>query len=144
MKFIIAFLLIFNFLYATDKKESIAKAVFDCKIRNLDVIDGRLALMLRTIRDFELKDKKYDFVVTIHSYCTPIAEDGTKNEKMKKIQEKLELLSLQEVDIRVCNIAMNRYNYKRENILDYISIADNSWVDVIELQNSGYALMNLE
>ncbi len=122
------------------------KAVFDCAVGDLDWISLRLSLIKKTAESLIRQGKDYKFVITIHSHCIPIVEKNLKkfpSKKAKKIefiQSQLQTLKeLYNVDIKACRIAMNRG--KVSAVPNYITPVPNSWITLIELQNSGFAFV---
>ena len=96
------------------------KAVFDCAVGDLDWISLRLSLIKKTAQQISEKGKEYEFVITIHSYCTPIINGELKSlpeDKRKKIELiQSQLKTLKEfygVRIKACAIAMERFKIKR-------------------------------
>ena len=122
------------------------KAVFDCAVGDLDWISLRLSLIKKTAESLIREGKDYRFVVTIHSYCIPIVEKNLKKFPKKKakkiefIQSQLRTLKeLYNVEVKACRIAMDRGRIT--GVPDFIDVVPNSWITLIELQNSGYAFV---
>jgi len=124
------------------------RAVFDCSSGDMNFVKSRFWLIQSVAEELDDKEIKHDFVLTIHSKCTPVvAKDlsGFKDKKrkaIKKIQDRLSLLAeIYNVKIEACDIALMAHNLLKEDILDFVSITPNSITRVIELQNKGYALI---
>jgi len=127
------------------------KAVFDCSAEDMGYIYTRMKLIEKTAQDFSKAKEAYDFVLTIHSHCTPIVSkesleyvEDKQVKLLKNIQTQLiKLMSDYKVDIRVCKIALNAHSIETKTLLPNINITKNSFLDVIRLQNQGYALFPL-
>lgn len=122
------------------------KAVFDCAVKDLDWISLRLSLIKKTAESLIREGKDYKFVITIHSYCIPVVEKNLrkfpkdKARKIEFIQSQLRTLKeLYNVEIKACRIAMDRG--KITGVPDFIETVPNSWITLIELQNSEYAFV---
>lgn len=147
---ILVLLLAFSFSHAKEN-QIINKAVFDCSAKDLSYINSRLQLIERTNLDFKDLNQKSDFVLTIHSHCTPIVSNDAiffyteKDAKtIESIHNQLKKLNLTyNVEIRVCEIALNHFGILKAELLDGIKTTKNSFMDVIQLQNQGYALFPL-
>lgn len=143
--------LAFSTSYAADKTVT-NKAVFDCAAKDLNYINSRLQLMERTHLDFAELNQKSDFILTIHSHCTPIVSSNAEffytesdTKTIASIQKQLKKLQLSyNVEIRVCEIALNHFGILKSDLLDKVKTTKNSFMDVIQLQNQGYALFPLK
>lgn len=122
------------------------KAVFDCAVGDLDWVSLRLSLIKKTAESLTREGRDYRFVVTIHSYCIQVVEKNLKRfpkDKAKKIefiQSQLRTLKeLYNVEVKACRIAMDRG--KISSVPEFIQTVPNSWITLIELQNSGFAFV---
>lgn len=122
------------------------KAVFDCAVGDLDWISLRLSLIKKTAENLIREGRDYKFVITVHSHCIPIVEKDLKRfppkkaKKIEFIQSQLRTLKeLYNVDVKACRIAMERG--KVRDIPKFIRTVPNSWITLIELQNSGFAFV---
>lgn len=143
MKLLLILFALVSFSFAQDKK---LKAVFDCAVGDLDWVSLRLSLIKKTAESLVREGRDYKFVVTIHSHCIPIVEKDLKRfppKKVKKvefIQSQLRTLKeLYNVEVKACRIAMDRG--KVSGVPDFIETVPNSWITLIELQNSGFAFV---
>jgi len=151
MKKTIALLILCLSFTMAQPTQPINRAVFDCSAEDMGYILTRMRLIERTARDFREAKEPYDFVLTIHSQCTPIASkesldyvDEKQIKLLKNIQAQLiKLIKEYKVDIRVCQIALNAHGLEPKTLLPNITVTKNSFLDVIRLQNSGYALFPL-
>lgn len=142
--------LAFSTTYAEDAITT-NKAVFDCSAKDLSYIHSRLQLIERTYLDFASLNQKSDFVLTIHSHCTPIVSENalffyTQKEVdiVDNIHKQLKKLTLAyHVEIRVCEIALKHFGIEKDDLIKGVQTTKNSFMDVIQLQNKGYALFPL-
>jgi intracellular sulfur oxidation DsrE/DsrF family protein len=137
-KWILGLFLIVGFAYATP----VQKAVFDCAAKDMGFVSSRIWLIEESAKELKAKNIPYALVLTIHSGCTPIIDKTDDDKMMKTIHKRLEtLVNNYGVKVEACGIAVDRYGYEKEEILPFISTVKNSITRVIELQNSGYALI---
>lgn len=118
------------------------KAVFDCASDDMRYVGSRIWLIEQSAK--ELKEKKipYQFVLTVHSGCTPLMDNESGEETIEMIQKRLKVLvDTYDLKIEACGIALERFGYDTEDLLPYVSTVRNSITRVIELQNSGYAFI---
>lgn len=146
MKYLFLVLLFFSFSFSQEYK-----AVFDCESNNARFVLGRLFLIERTIKNFKEDNLKYKFEITIHGGCVLFLRKDLskfsprKRHQIEDLQNQLEILKeLYNVQIKACNIALNRYGLKKKDIIDFVDIVKNSWQEIIILQNKGYALVPFE
>jgi len=151
VKQLFAALLLFSLSYGQNTTQTTNKAVFDCSAEELSFIASRLRLIERTAQDFELMNEKSNFVLTVHSHCTPIvAEDASfyyppeKAKLLENLQKQLQkLISQYHVEVRACEIALEAFDIQKDDLIKGVQTTPNSVVDVIQLQNRGYALFPL-
>lgn len=144
-------LLLFSLSYGQSDTQTVNKAVFDCSAEDLSFIASRLRLIERTAQDFELMQQKSNFVLTVHSHCTPIvAEDASfyyppeKAKLLENIHTQLQkLITKYKVEVRACEIALEAFDIQKDDLVAGVVTTPNSVVDVIQLQNRGYALFPL-
>ncbi|QFR49087.1 DsrE family protein [Sulfurimonas lithotrophica] len=135
-KILVSFVMLFSILSAEQK------AVFDCAAGDMKFVLTRMKLIDMTAKELKQKNIPYDFVLTIHSKCTPIVNKKSDNKDIKAIHQKLTQLKREHnVKIEACKIATNKFGYKKDDIISEADIVKNSITRVIQLQNSGYALI---
>jgi len=128
------------------------KAVFDCASSDPKYILSRMALIEKTHSMIESRGDKAVFAITIHSGCIVTA---AKDYEMivpddeviyiKKAQETLARLAKQKgVEAVACAIALEGFGIDREDVVPFMRISENSYIDTIGYQNRGYALMPLK
>ncbi|MDY0116863.1 MAG: hypothetical protein RBR59_04715, partial [Sulfurimonadaceae bacterium] len=123
------FVLFLAFSTSYAKENTITnKAVFDCAAKDLTYIATRLQLIEKTYLDFAELNQKSDFILTIHSHCTPIVSNDAlffytekESEVIKNIHKQLKKLSLSyHVEIRACEIALKHFNIDKSDLLQEI------------------------
>jgi len=127
------------------------KAVFDCSSSDPRYILSRFNLIEKTKQMIEARGDTVRFAVTMHGGCAKAASENADyvvpEEQVlyiKKAQESLERLSkMKEVALVVCAIALEGNGIDREDVLPFVRISENSYIDTIGYQNRGYALMPL-
>jgi intracellular sulfur oxidation DsrE/DsrF family protein len=90
--------------------------------------------------------------LTIHGGSTPLVtksiEEHVAKEDvihLKKAQEFIaKLANNKEVEITACQISLNRHQIEKKEVVDYVKISPNSFIETIAYQNDGYALMTLK
>jgi len=127
------------------------KAVFDCASSDSRYILSRMALIEKTKSMIEARGDKPLFAVTIHSGCIVAAAKDydvivpdDEVVYIKQAQETLARLAEANVDVVACAIALNGFGIDREDVVSFARISENSYIDTIGYQNSGYALMPLK
>ena len=136
------FILVILFYGSLFAKPTVQKAVFDCASKNMKFVSSRIWLIEQSAKEYAEKKIPYEFILTIHSGCTPIVEKGSDNKMIQKIQERLQTLSQSyNLKVEACAIAVDRFGYEKEDLLPFIYTVPNSITRVIGLQNSGYAFI---
>ena len=134
--------IIFVFVSNLFAQEQVQKAVFDCSSKDLKFITSRMWLVEQSAKEFQASNTPYDFVVTIHSGCTPIVDLTSDIPQVVGIQKRLKKLSENYgVKIEACAIATRRWEIEKEQMPEYVDVVENSITRVIRLQNDGYALI---
>ena len=89
------------------------------------------------------------FALTIHGSCAAIVSVNFDEviadedvESMKQAQEQLKVLAKdRDVAVTVCAMSLNANTIEEEDVLEFVHISENSFIDTIHYQNDGYALM---
>lgn len=148
MKYIL--ILFFVLLGSLQAKEY--KAVFDCSSKNAGYIASRMFLLERTMDMIEKNGDSVKFAITIHGSCSPIVSknidevvrDDSRLAVFEKAQRQLKKLAEKKVDIIVCAMSLNANTIDEEDVLPFVKISPNSFIDTIGYQNDGYALMTFK
>jgi len=128
------------------------KAVFDCSSEDPRYILSRMNLVEKTMTMIESNGDKVNFALTLHGGCVPMvskAYDEIVDDQdmiyVKKAQETLERLSKREgVKIVVCAMSLENNGIERDEVLLFVDISKNSFIDTIAYQNRGYAIMTFK
>jgi intracellular sulfur oxidation DsrE/DsrF family protein len=128
------------------------KALFDCSSGNAAYIKSRMWLVGKTMDMIEEKGDTTLVVLTLHSKCVPIVSDAfdeVVDEKdlahTKEAQKYLIALSKRNnVKVIACSMSLQANEIDEDDVLPFITISDNSFVETIKYQNEGYALMTFK
>jgi intracellular sulfur oxidation DsrE/DsrF family protein len=128
------------------------KSVFDCSSSDARFVMTRMNLIERTMNMIEKDGDKANFAITLHGGCVPMVSDVydeiVPDEDMsyiKKAQESItRLAENRKVKIIVCAMSLNAHAIDKKEVLPFIQISKNSFIDTIYLQNKGYALMTFK
>ena len=128
------------------------KAVFDCSSSNASYIKSRMWLIGKTFDMIEKKGNKANFVLTLHGGCVPmisklydeVVADEDESD-IKKAQEYIvELVKKKKIKVIACAMSLSVNAISKNEVLPFVSISDNSFIDLIDYQNQGYALMTFK
>ncbi|CAA6802898.1 MAG: Unknown protein [uncultured Sulfurovum sp.] len=130
----------------TSKEVDVKKqtVVFDCSSGDTKFIASRLWLIDITLQEYIDKKIPYDAVLTIHSGCTSIVSTKVPKEDkaMAKVAKMLNKISKHEnLSIEACQIAVDRFKIKHDDLYPFMKLVPNSITRVIALQNDGYAFI---
>jgi len=125
------------------------KALFDCSSGNFAYIKSRMWLVGKTIDMMEAKGDTTSVVLTLHGKCVPIvskAFDEVVDDKdianTKEAQKWLvELSKRNNVKIIACSMSLQSNDIDEDDVLPFVAISDNSFMETIMYQNEGYAFM---
>ena len=128
------------------------KAVFDCSSSDASYIKSRMWLIGKTLDMIEKKGDTVSFVLTVHGGCVPVISsvydeivDENDEETMKQAQESLIRLSKEKkVKVIVCAMSLAANTVERKEVLPFVTISENSFIETIYYQNKGYALMTFK
>lgn len=128
------------------------KSVFDCSSNNARFVMTRMSLIEKTMNMIEKRGDKAKFAITLHGGCVPMVSSAygeiVPDEDMpyiKRAQESIRRLSKdKKVKIIVCAMSLNANAIENKEVLLFIHISENSFIDTIGLQNKGYALMTFK
>ena len=128
------------------------KAVFDCSSSDAGFIKSRMWLIGKTIDMIEKRGDKATVAITLHGGCVQmvaqdyemiVPDEDIKN--IEKAQNYLILLSKRKnVEIVACAMSLNSNAIEKSDVLPFVKISENSFIDTIGYQNSGYALMTFK
>jgi len=145
--FLLLGMLLCSSLYAKEYK-----AVFDCSSDDASYIKSRMWLVGKTMDMIEKKGDRADFVITLHGGCVPMVSKEYKDivddedvEAIGKAQERLRRLATEKkVKVVVCAMSLNANAIETKEVLPFVKISPNSFIDTIGYQNEGYALMTFK
>lgn len=128
------------------------KAVFDCSSSKASYIKSRMWLVGKTLDMIEKKGDKADFVLTLHGGCVPMVSslydeivDDEEVDDIKMAQKLLiGLAKKKNVKVIVCAMSLSANAIEKKEVLPFVTISDNSFIDTIHYQNQDYALMTFK
>ena len=129
---------------SAQQEVKIQNVVFDCSSADEKFIASRLWLIDMSIKEYKTHGTPYNVVLTIHSGCTDIVSKNVDadDKMMRNIHKKLKIVSAHEhVSIEACQIAVDRFKIKHDDLHPFIKLVPNSITRVISLQNDGYAFI---
>ena len=128
------------------------KAVFDCSSDDARFILSRINLIEMTMRMIEKRGDKAKFALTLHGGCVPMVSKeygevvyDEDQPYIKKAQETITRLSKKkDVEIVACAMSLEHNGLEQADVLPFVRISPNSFIDTIGYQNNGYALMTFK
>lgn len=128
------------------------KAVFDCSSSDANYIRSRIWLVGKTMDMIEEQGDTSQVVLTLHSGCVTIVskryDEIVPDEdvhSIKQAQDYLGSLSKRKnVKIIACAMSLNANAIEQNEVLPFVHITKNSFIDTIYYQNRGYALMSFK
>ena len=128
------------------------KAVFDCSSSNASYIKSRMWLIGKTWDMIEQKGNNANFVLTLHGGCVSMVStlykeivDDEDVADIEAAQKYLTNIATKKgVKVIVCAMSLNNNAIEKKELLPFVSVSDNSFIDTIYYQNHGYALMSFK
>ena len=144
--------IVFLFIFLGTVQAQEYKAVFDCSSEDPRYILSRMNLVEKTMTMIESNGDKADFALTLHGGCVPMVSnaygeivDDQDMIYVKKAQETLMRLSKREgVKVVVCAMSLENNGIERDEVVPFVEISKNSFIDTIGFQNRGYAIMTFK
>ncbi|HIP20594.1 MAG TPA: hypothetical protein EYG70_05670 [Sulfurimonas sp.] len=145
-------ILLIALIFAVSVQAKEHKVVFDCSASDAEYIKTRMWLVGKTIDMFEKSGDNVTVALTLHGSCVPMTSENYElivpdedAELIKQAQEYLTSLSKRKnVSITVCAMSLAKKSIIKEDVLSFIHISPNSFLDTIRYQNNGYALMTFK
>ena len=128
------------------------KAVFDCSSDDANYIKSRMWLVGKTMDMIEKKGDRAIFAITLHGGCVSMVSKeydmivpDEDIPQIKKAQEYLKVLAQKrDVKVIVCAMSLASNAIEPKEVLPFVTISPNSFIDTIGYQNKGYALMTFK
>ena len=147
MKYI---LLVFILLASLQAKEY--KAIFDCSSGDAHYIKTRMWLIDKTMSMIEKKGDKANVVITLHGSCVPmiskefdfIVADKDVADTQKAQDYLKDLATKRGVKVIACAMSLASNAIDKKDVVEFVHISPNSFIDTIGYQNDGYALMTFK
>ncbi len=145
--FLLVNLLLMSLLQAKENK-----VIYDCSSSDAGYIKSRMWLVGKTIDMMKEQGDSSKVVLTLHGGCVSMVSEDydmiTPDEdidKIQKAQEYLTSLSKREnVKIIVCAMSLSSNGIEKKEVLPFVKISKNSFLDTIKYQNDGYAIMTFK
>ena len=141
-----------SILFLTVAQAENSKVIYDCSSSDTNYIKTRMWLVGKTIDMMQEEGDTTDVVLTLHGGCVAmvskdyemiVPDEDLKN--IKKAQEYLISLSQRKnVKIITCAMSLNSNAIDKDEVLPFVKISKNSFIDTIKYQNRGYALMTFK
>lgn len=147
MKILLTLLIFFGITQANEYK-----AVFDCSSSDANYIKTRMWLVGKTIDMIEKRGDTATVAITLHGGCVQmVAQDyemTTPDEDIKNIEKAqnylIKLSKRKNVEVVACAMSLNASAIAKQDVLPFVKISENSFIDTIAYQNGGYALMTFK
>ena len=125
------------------------KAVFDCSSDDARYISGRMKLVEETLRLIEKQGNTGTFALTLHGGCVPIVaanmDEIVSDEELPLIRQAQETLKRlhgeKKVEIVACAMSLKANGLDAGDVLPFVRVSEDSFIDTIGYQNDGYAVM---
>ena len=138
------------FLSALHAKEY--RVVYDCSSSEASFIKSRMWLIGKTMDMMKENGDSSRVVLTLHGDCVPMVSEDydmlVTDEDVNDIEQAQKyLISLSErenIKIIVCAMSLAAKSISQKEVLPFIEISKNSFLDTIKYQNEGYALMTFK
>lgn len=128
------------------------KAVFDCSSDDARYISGRMILVEKTIEMIEKRGDDVSVAITLHGGCVPMAsrayDEIIYDEDMPYIKNAQNIITRlakkKGVEIVACAMSLDANGLEQQEVLPFVRISENSFIDTIAYQNRGYAVMTFK
>jgi intracellular sulfur oxidation DsrE/DsrF family protein len=128
------------------------KAVFDCSSSDSNYIKSRMWLVGKTIDMIEKRGDTATVALTLHGGCVQmVAQDYemiTPDEDIKNIEKAqnylISLSKRKNVKIIACAMSLSASAIEKSDVIPFVEVSPNSFIDTIGYQNDGYALMTFK
>ena len=128
------------------------KVIFDCSSSDAKYIKSRMWLIGKTIDMIEKRGDKVDVALTLHGGCVPMVSEDydmlVADEDVADIQKAqaylVGLSKRNNVKIIACEMSLVSNSIEKQDVLKFVTVTPNSFIDTIAYQNSGYAIMTFK
>lgn len=128
------------------------KAVFDCSSGDAAYIKSRMWLVGKTVDMIEAQGDTASVVLTLHGNCVPMASksfeevvDDKDIDDTKEAQKWLAALGKRKnVKVIACSMSLQSHVIDEDDLLPFVAVSENSFIETIRYQNEGYALMTFK
>jgi len=128
------------------------KALFDCSSGDAHYLNTRMFLIGKTASMMKEDGDTTDFVLTLHGDCAPlisknfeeIVDDSDVENMLNAQQALINLAKNNTLKVVTCAMSLKRNGIPHKDVLDFVHISKNSYIDAIKYQNDGYAIMTFK
>ena len=128
------------------------KAVFDCSSGDAAYIKSRMWLVGKTVDMIEAQGDTASVVLTLHGNCVPMVSksfeevvDDKDIADTKEAQKWLAALGKRNtVKVIACSMSLQSHVIDEDDLLPFVAVSENSFIETIRYQNEGYALMTFK
>ena len=145
-------LLLLFFVVMTSLQAKEYKVIYDCSSSDASYIKSRMWLVGKTVDMMQEDNDTSRVVLTLHGGCVAmvskdyemiVPDEDIKN--IKKAQEYLTSLSKRKnIKIIACAMSLASNAIEKNEVLPFVQISKNSFLDTIKYQNEGYAIMTFK
>ncbi|HIP15246.1 MAG TPA: hypothetical protein EYG74_07140 [Sulfurimonas autotrophica] len=140
----------FLFFSTTQAKEY--KVIYDCSSSDASYIKSRMWLIGKTIDMMQEQGNTSKVVLTLHGGCVAMVSKDydmiVPDEDVQSIeqaQDYLKSLSKRKnIHIIACAMSLSANAIDKKEVLPFVHISKNSFLDTIKYQNKGYAIMTFK
>ncbi|MGD9970963.1 MAG: DsrE family protein [Sulfuricurvum sp.] len=109
-----------------------------------------MAAVEETIKLIEERGDTVNLALTLHGGCVPIVikdnlEETVTSNDLKLIFKARDLITRihnhNNIDVIVCAMALESNGIDSKNVLPFVRISEDSFIETIQYQNDGYALI---
>jgi len=128
------------------------KVIYDCSSSDANYIKSRMWLVGKTADMMQENGDSSKVILTIHGGCVAMVSKDYEmivpDEDLKSIQKAQEYLKSlskrKNVKIIACAMSLGVNAIEVEEVLPFVEVSKNSFIDTIKYQNEGYALMTFK
>ncbi|WP_294955426.1 DsrE family protein [Sulfurovum sp.] len=147
-----SFILLIFVLLITALQAKEYKVIYDCSSNEARYIKSRMWLVKKTMNMMQENNDTSSVVLTLHGGCVSMVSKNYKMivpdedvQNIKKAQKYLIALSKRKnVEIIVCAMSLASNAIEKSEVLPFVQISKNSFLDTIKYQNEGYAIMTFK
>ena len=126
--------------------------IYDCSSNKASFVKSRMWLIGKTMDMMQENGDSSRVVLTLHGGCVPMVSEDydmlVSDKDVKDIEQAQKYLisfsKRENVKIIVCAMSLAAKSISQKEVLPFIEVSKNSFLDTIKYQNEGYALMTFK